>query len=566
MKINVPAILLIAILTIDSLNAQVIYNLDGGSKPIYESNKPSVTITGRGVISGLEQYHDQILNFKPEIVMRNGKLLEYSTGPRGEYCTYRNPEHKWYNDNDYTFNECSGIILNDPNTVDENTYAFSGNKIISTGNVDYSTVENGIHLYNCDNVLIEGVTITGINQKGIFLEECNNIVIRNCTITMAAMVAIGLLNCDNATIQNCYIKTVYDNGIYLLNTPNSEIIDNVVKDVGIWKGRGNHVHNMGDGVYRNYDPNTAIRIDGSDNMLIKGNRVENIGYNGIGIWGSDYVIVDSNEVINVCLILDDGGGIYAWSRESSRDFNTNIRISNNFIYGVIGTTWSLEGTSEAYLDANAIYIDDGNEQVTVIDNTVINATRGMFIHNSTEVDVLKNDFFNVNGGFLIRGNHSNIYTKNSTIKGNYFGVNEYSLRLWSQSAELNAIWDNNSFNNNIYSLDKIIVDASSWRQDLSLKEWQGNYNQDLNSIIGDVNDTTIIIPEPEPEPEPENPIPETKTPQFDIIQSTYKVFKDDEQVSSHTNIANAIQEMVNIKLSNPSSEVRYETKGRIEEK
>ena len=64
----------------------------------------------------------------------------------------------------------------------------------------------------------------------------------------------------------------------------------------------------------------------------------------------------------------------------------------NIIYNGIGAP---DGTDSAYLAADGIYMDEGTNNVDIIDNTLFNCSHnGIFIHSSNHINVKGNNLYN----------------------------------------------------------------------------------------------------------------------------------------------------------------------------
>ena len=132
----------------------------------------------------------------------------------------------------------------------------------------------------------------------------------------------------------------------------------------------------------------------------RGNQVSDTAYIGIHSWKQN--VVDGNVVRNVCLELDDCGGIYTvgyWATRSDPKHHLNSTFSNNLVLGNTARTAPamLDGRPDDNVrvsDTKGIYLDDYAGKVTVTGNQVTGFDAGTMIHLGRDNTFTGNVFFN----------------------------------------------------------------------------------------------------------------------------------------------------------------------------
>lgn len=580
------------------VNTGSVINLQYGSlySKIDLNNLSNVKINGNGaIISGFNEYTEgQALSYEPEVITRNGNLLEYSKGDKGEFYIYRPIDARWYifralssamtsqfmSNNGITGK--GGIKVNDINTVTDSSYAFDrkNKKLVLSDydNILYSSDGEGIEINDCENILIENVVFEGFNRRCIHTNGGKQITFKNCTFRFTGWDGVNGENTSELNFIDCIIYDTLGNAILTSNNHNGKYQGNKMFRIGMQAGRG-EMSQKETNLYINWDAACGIRHQGGDNAEFSLNEVSNTQYNGIGIWYCNNAHAFGNKILNSNLIVDDGGGIYAWGNKKTNTPFQNFLIENNIVINSKGTIELLDGSGERSLDATGIYMDDECSNGTLIGNIVLTSTRCIFIHNSDKIKIQDN-ILNGDAGILMRNNASSRYIYGGEIIGNKIDVKGFIYKLWSQADNIN-IWDRirNLIDNNEFvwkTGNYIEVNSSSnVRNYNSLTSWQSAYGQDLNSKIidslPDLPEPTEEqppveippIPDETPIPTPE-PIPVPRDKDFDFIQNDYVVYRDGIEISRHRNDANLWQKMIEVKKDYPNSIVTYKTEGRIE--
>jgi len=212
-------------------------------------------------------------------------------------------------------------------------------------------------------------------------------------------------NCNGLQVKNCTIRNLNNNGMYLENAGS---VHNFLLEytnfarIGIIYGESG----AGDGQA------TAINMGGSgvgggpvESGMLRFNKFDTVGY--VGIMGGGQNTTIMNNLINeYCYIKDDGGGIYGFNRVP------NIQITGNIV--INGATNSWGGTADQTTPSYGIYADNNSRYTNITNNTIINADRGIFLHDNEDVTARDNVVFGSRSAGIRIWNTASGYT---TVRG-----------------------------------------------------------------------------------------------------------------------------------------------------
>ncbi len=140
----------------------------------------------------------------------------------------------------------------------------------------------------------------------------------------------------------------------------------------------------------------GMQISGND-VVIRGNTLDSIGYIGIGFSGQRNLI-ESNLIRRFCMTTDDGSAIYTWSSDYNLPGSAGSVIRKNLVLDAIGAP---DGIPDLSTFALGIYLDDRTHHIVIEGNTVSGADIGIFLHNSRD-DTVRNNlcYGNRKGQFI----------------------------------------------------------------------------------------------------------------------------------------------------------------------
>lgn len=179
--------------------------------------------------------------------------------------------------------------------------------------------------------------------------------------------------CNHFLFQENLIEHTNNNAIEYKGNK-GKFIDNKIYNTAMVGGMGA----SGNGQYN------AVDLYGND-ILFQYNEVVNSGYLGIQFKGNS-CLIKNNFVSGVCLVKDDGAGIYTFDNQG-----TNNKVIDNIVLYATGVP---EGTDAPhYNTARGIYTDGGTSGVYLEGNTVAYSGGGIMLHVSRNITVLGNTLF-----------------------------------------------------------------------------------------------------------------------------------------------------------------------------
>lgn len=418
-----------------------------------------------------------------------------------------------------------------------------------------------INFTNADNVWINNIRIEGINGGS----DATGYI---PAFLLSASQNVKFITCEIEFIGNTvfYFEANNNNGFTLLGTSVKNCLNNV-----FWNrySSSNKVFNIENSLFENIGhingaggngglSYTAIAFSGdTEGATVKGNRLINIGYNGINLGGYEFLI-EGNFLDNCCMNKDDGGCIYHYGKNDIlKTYDKTRRIvRNNIAVNSIGTnegkpSW-FAGTPLPYAAVEAFYFDDDSKEITVENNTGIGCRYGVKLHNTQEIALTNNLLFDNKESQVIFAN-SNLGTyknRSITFTGNVLYANAGQLVAIITSmdsdggmptdAGLIGMLDNNYYMRPSNEADIIEVEKTGTGANtslFSLTEWKlSGYGHDANSlgspttsqevelIYNDSSETITHVPNRIRVDKDGNIIAST----FDIEPYTAKILLDDQ--------------------------------------
>ncbi|MDO1451965.1 right-handed parallel beta-helix repeat-containing protein, partial [Rhodocytophaga aerolata] len=281
----------------------------------------------------------------------------------------------------------------------------------------------------------------GFNFRTFDVERTTDVTVANCNITFSGGDAIGGSYTTNLTVENSVIEGALNNGIGLIwQCPGAIIRNNQVKNVGYIAGMGGS---------NNFTYQAIMAI--GHNALIENNSIINNGYVPLSFRGNNS-IVRKNYVENFCYIKDDGGAIHTWNNMADAAELSNQKVTDNII---LKGTGAPEGTAnpDLYL-VKGIYMDDNTANVEIARNTVSKCTNGIYVHNSHNLNIHSNTFFD-NRDYQVKYEHDKVAPdkpiRNVVFKNNVLVANTPDQGLMNLITKDNDISQFGTFESNYYT-------------------------------------------------------------------------------------------------------------------
>lgn len=357
--------------------------------------------------------------------------------------------------------------------------AFPENRVTAT------VVERGIDLSNISNVVVRNISVQKVGT-GVFAANSTNILIDRLTISRTANYGADFLASRKFTITNSVISDTRLDALSGTQHWKTSAIDAVVRDNTV----------IGSGT--NSEPENPERLPApalaslhaGTYATVEGNKIIRSAYTGIR--ADKGSVVRGNHVIESCLVLDDGGGIYI------QETNNDGIIEDNVVENVMGRT---DGKPRASTQAVGIYLDDLTSGVVVRRNTVRNADNGIQVHNAFNNVIENNTLFgNRVNQLWFQENWNRLHPEGdiygNVVRGNLFVPTTpvpalYQLSEFSFPSRF-ATYESNLFSGLLTS----VVAMNSWKD--ASAEWQNvsyTYSQWQSSVAESPGAPVALAPE-----------------------------------------------------------------------
>lgn len=261
-----------------------------------------------------------------------------------------------------------------------------------------------------DNLAIEGAGIYAVYGN---VSSTGNLIVKNCTFNNNTR-AVYFWNCFASTIRNNTINNSFNAGIIFINRQSKQqIIDtNIVTNTGKLVGNGIFPTNENlNAIVQETDTTRANNF-----VYIRRNIVRSTGYMAIKIHGTN-VRASQNISDSFCINIDDGGGIYSFTKNDGTYTGINYSnriVDSNFISNCIGA-WA--GTNRSTPDACGHYMDDQVAFVTSYHNSIFNIPgNGAQFNNPKSMTFYDNTIYNCDYPIEIKAKQYGALTGNSITR------------------------------------------------------------------------------------------------------------------------------------------------------
>jgi parallel beta-helix repeat protein len=361
------------------------------------------------------------------------------------------------------------------NPTNKKVYVYFGSYNPTSYIAEATTLDNLVAADDCSHIAIHSLTLKGANKDSFKIRKGDGYAISECSIMFSGRNGLNISGHANFRIENSSIFYSNSKGIDLPSSSVSPILkNNVVSHSGLFPGMGEAEGSNG----------TGIQCYGKG-AYIEYNKVLYSGYNGISI-KLNLSTTKNNFVDGFCSVKDDGGGIY--NHNASNKVFTGALITGNIVKNGIGAP---QGTDSDISNAEGIYMDDNSNTAEIRDNTVTNCRRGLYLHNTRNVAVVNNIFYDNEVQFYAKHDKNGEPITNLTVKQNIFFAKLPTQMVAQIESRLDDIGNMGSFDHNYYArpLDDEAIfyiqyknsEGTKVKKLLDLEGWILAYGKDKNS-------------------------------------------------------------------------------------
>jgi hypothetical protein len=229
----------------------------------------------------------------------------------------------------------------------------------------------GIHVeYRRTNIILQGIHLQHFTQHAVYSQEGIGVHITGCTLSNSYQ-GIKCALTQGGSITDNTFRDLYDLGIHLTPSIGMRVERNTLTDIATRFGMG--------------DPkgwsHFGIRDSGKDNV-IRRNRLERVGYIGIGIEGN--TVCEENVIIHACTLLNDGSGIATENVDGAR-------MRRNIILYTLGGNLGLPVTYEGYGNrGKGLYYGEKSQKNTWAENNIVIGCNGPGAFRDNPYDAVGN--------------------------------------------------------------------------------------------------------------------------------------------------------------------------------
>jgi len=292
----------------------------------------------------------------------------------------------------------------------------------------------GVDLRGANWVRVSGLRVVGSADTGI-TSNGQGIVVERCEVRFADHVGIHLYGPD-AVVRDCRVSGSSSAGISVRGKrglAQGNTVSRVM--VAPWLGPN--------GMGASCCTGNGLNVWG-DTSLALGNRVDSVGFNGIGFGGVGARVTE-NHVSNACMLANDCAGIYTGPQLPPQSGSEGSRVWHNVVHDSRKSAWPWPWPA-----SNGIYLDAYAHDIVVDSNVVWNVDKGFHGNNGRGIVYRDNLLFGFRyaPGDFANNDSARLGTAiGATLRGNRIvvppGVRtefaRYIPQAWQSQARLEAV-------------------------------------------------------------------------------------------------------------------------------
>lgn len=253
---------------------------------------------------------------------------------------------------------------------DEDSQKLTARLPPGTRNVSIAADEPLVEINGDSGISISQLRLASAGGTALFIHADAFVQVKDSVIEHAGRNGMHVIGSTYAIIENNTITDTGTDGIFFAEARRVFVKGNTLRRIGLWGPPKSAL--------------AAINAHRTARALIENNLVDGAAY--IGIRFSGDAQVRRNVVLRACQVLSDCGAIYTWRRDVNH-VEPPCDISHNTVIGVNGDTSVRYSMVDFF---SGIYLDDFTRDVDVVDNMVVDAAQGIYVHNAVRNKVVGN--------------------------------------------------------------------------------------------------------------------------------------------------------------------------------
>jgi len=231
-----------------------------------------------------------------------------------------------------------------------------------------SLVEDIVRLEGVSDVIFKGITFAGARRHGLVIKDGERVRIESCSIINVGSWAVRVEGGQQVEIVGCDISGTGDGGIVLRGG------DRPTLTAAGHRAENNHIHHYS---RWNHTYRPAISLHGVGNAAVR-NLIHHAPHQAIAFGGND-MLIEGNEIHNVCAESNDAGAIYAL-----RDWSLRGHVIRyNYLHHLYG---------HAGKGCHGVYLDDQFSSAQVYGNIFAQTYRPVLFGGGRD-NALENNIF-----------------------------------------------------------------------------------------------------------------------------------------------------------------------------
>ena len=236
-----------------------------------------------------------------------------------------------------------------------------------------ASLDAGIKLTGRANIVVENLAVSGVTE-GVLASNSSGIELRRLDIQSVLANAVVAITSTDLQIDTSKVNSTGRVAVLGWNSIGMAVTNSEFRNIG--------VHVVGNKRHGIPKPMETALIVGKA-AVVRGNTLGNLGYGGINMTAGS--VVSDNSLTNMCLTLNDCGGIMLDENAVGSTVTGNLLLNGQ---------GNLDGLPSIYYTHSVgIYADNHANQISFSGNSIFDFDFGMQVHDGSQLTIDGNNFF-----------------------------------------------------------------------------------------------------------------------------------------------------------------------------